>query len=41
MLYWSRSVDTLAEAATDGLRAQGISLQSLSIENEILYINLD
>lgn len=33
--------DTLAEAATAGLRAQGISLQSLSIENEILYINLD
>lgn len=33
--------DTLAEAATNGLRAQGISLQSLSIENEILYINLD
>lgn len=33
--------DTLAQAATDGLRAQGISLQSLSIADETLYIHLD
>lgn len=33
--------DALAKAATDGLHAQGISLQSVSIENEILYIDLD